>query len=241
VFVPFSLPPSILVADDGPSALEITRIVRAEGFHLAAVVNDPALYASQVARTRPALVIIDLAFGGDGIELLATTPAASRPWALYLSPHTDAETIERVLRADGAGFVAKPFAERQLAAAIRLSLGRAVEGRSATRTLAQIAELLRDFRVSAPFTRAADGAIELAHASELTAREREVVLAVTRHLRIARVARVLHISPHTVRNHLRSIYSKLDVHSVDELLDRVRRGMHTSHHDGRTGRGSRSS
>jgi DNA-binding NarL/FixJ family response regulator len=227
---------SILVADDGPSAQEIARILRGEGFHVSAVVNDPAVFPMQVARTRPALVITDLSFGGaDGIELIGATPTAFRPRVLYLSAHTDADTVERVLRADCAGLVAKPFSERQLVASVRLSLGRAVEARNAARMLAQIAELLRDFRAPTPPSRGLDSAAELAHEPELTAREREVVLAVTRHLRIARVARVLHISPHTVRNHLRSIYSKLDVHSVDELLDRVRRGMSGAGHDSRGG------
>ena len=224
----------ILVAEAAPTAQDIARIVRAEGLQVVATVTDPAQLALQIARTRPALAIIDVAFGGvDGIELLSAMPTSHRPRALYLSVDTDGETVDRVLRADGVGLLAKPFTDRQLAASVRLGLGRTIETRSAVRTLAQIAELVRDFRAPAPAPRALDPAIELPHELELTAREREVVLAVTRHLRIARVARVLHISPHTVRNHLRSIYSKLDVHSVDELLDRLPRSITAAGHDAR--------
>jgi len=40
--------------------------------------------------------------------------------------------------------------------------------------------------------------------------------------RVATVAKALFISRHTVRNHLRSIFSKLGVHSQPELLEHVR-------------------
>jgi DNA-binding CsgD family transcriptional regulator len=53
----------------------------------------------------------------------------------------------------------------------------------------------------------------------LTAREREVLDHVTRpHGSRAVAARALGISPHTVRNHLVSIYAKLDVNSPGQAL-----------------------
>ncbi len=56
----------------------------------------------------------------------------------------------------------------------------------------------------------------------LTAREREVVALMLRGLRIPSIARELHLSPHTVRNHLRTIFAKCDVSSQRELVDRLR-------------------
>ena len=37
-----------------------------------------------------------------------------------------------------------------------------------------------------------------------------------------RCARTLYLSEHTVRNHLKAIFRKLDAHSQTELLDRLR-------------------
>lgn len=54
--------------------------------------------------------------------------------------------------------------------------------------------------------------------SLLTAREQEVVLEFVAERSVATVARRMHLSEHTVRNHLKRAYAKLGVHSRDELV-----------------------
>jgi DNA-binding CsgD family transcriptional regulator len=56
----------------------------------------------------------------------------------------------------------------------------------------------------------------------LSKREREVLAHLVEGGRVATVAKALFVSPHTVRNHLRSIFAKLGVHSQPELLEHVR-------------------
>jgi DNA-binding NarL/FixJ family response regulator len=54
----------------------------------------------------------------------------------------------------------------------------------------------------------------------LTQKEREVIVAVIEHKGAPSkvIAADLHISPHTLRNHLATIYSKLDVRNRMDLL-----------------------
>lgn len=52
----------------------------------------------------------------------------------------------------------------------------------------------------------------------ITPREREIVCGLVCYRRLSRVAEVLGISVHTARNHLKSVFRKLNVHSQDELL-----------------------
>ena len=66
--------------------------------------------------------------------------------------------------------------------------------------------------------------IELPFDAVLTAREREVVVALARTGVLADVAGALFVSEHTVRNHLRSVYKKLGVRSQTELLSVMLRG-----------------
>jgi len=54
--------------------------------------------------------------------------------------------------------------------------------------------------------------------SDLSGREREILPALLRGRSASEVGEELFISPHTVRNHMKSIYKKLDVSSHLELL-----------------------
>ena len=59
----------------------------------------------------------------------------------------------------------------------------------------------------------------------LTAREIEVIELLLMGHRVTTIASMLFVSPHTVRNRLKSIFPKLGVHSQVELV-RLARGMH---------------
>ncbi len=56
----------------------------------------------------------------------------------------------------------------------------------------------------------------------LTVREREVLVHLVAGQRVPAIAAELHISQHTVRNHLKSIYRQLGVGNQSELIERVR-------------------
>jgi DNA-binding CsgD family transcriptional regulator len=59
----------------------------------------------------------------------------------------------------------------------------------------------------------------------LSQRERDVVHALCRGLRLTDIARVLGISNHTARNHLKHVFRKLGVHSQVELLSTIGRPL----------------
>lgn len=55
----------------------------------------------------------------------------------------------------------------------------------------------------------------------LSRRERDVVTQLLQGHRVVSIAELLEVSEHTVRNHLKSIFRKLGVHSQAELVDRL--------------------
>jgi DNA-binding NarL/FixJ family response regulator len=74
----------------------------------------------------------------------------------------------------------------------------------------------------------ADGVRDCARSDVLTRRERWIVASVVRHKGAPNkvIADDLHISGHTLRNHLASIYSKLGVHRrLDLVLYAIERGL----------------
>ena len=67
-------------------------------------------------------------------------------------------------------------------------------------------------------------AIPLHHPAlqDLSPRESEVLAVLVAGDRVPTIAKRLHISQHTVRNHLKSMFRKLEVGNQSELIDRVR-------------------
>lgn len=57
---------------------------------------------------------------------------------------------------------------------------------------------------------------------ELTTRQRQVVLVLLKFHSVSTVAHKLGVSPHTVRNHLRAVYRKLEVRSMAGLFTKLR-------------------
>lgn len=57
---------------------------------------------------------------------------------------------------------------------------------------------------------------------ELSPREHEVLVHLVAGDRVPSIAKHLHISPHTVRNHLKSMYRKLGVSTQSDLIQKVR-------------------
>jgi DNA-binding CsgD family transcriptional regulator len=65
-------------------------------------------------------------------------------------------------------------------------------------------------------------AIDEAVLEHLSQREKQVLAELLAGSRVPAIAKCLHISPHTVRNHLKSMYRKLGVGTQSELIERVR-------------------
>jgi PAS domain S-box-containing protein len=88
-------------------------------------------------------------------------------------------------------------------------------------TLGRIAIELHSICASGGF---AGPAVPLDHPAlaELSGRESEVLKHIMEGGRVPAIAQELHISPHTVRNHLKSIFRKLGVSSQAELIQHVR-------------------
>jgi DNA-binding CsgD family transcriptional regulator len=79
--------------------------------------------------------------------------------------------------------------------------------------------LARADRAAALYRRFPEMVIDPTLMSRLTFRELEIASLLLRGRRTPAIARALHLSPSTVRNHLSSIFAKAGVHSQQELLD----------------------
>jgi len=88
--------------------------------------------------------------------------------------------------------------------------------------LASVATRLQSLAFSATLSDRKAVPLDHPEMGELSARERETLVLLVDGLRVPAIAQQLFISPHTVRNHLKSIFRKVGVSSQRELIEWVR-------------------
>lgn len=215
-----SLPPPVLalVVEDLPPVSAWLKKLLEQRFpgvevHQADCVRDAReLIAGGL---RPELALVDLGLpDGDGTrvieQLTQTHPACV---VVVTTLFADDEHLFPALRAGAQGYLLKDQPEEKLS--------RALEGilRGEPPLSPAIAQrLLRAFQPSTP---TAESPVET-----LTPREREVLVLVSKGCRLPELAERLAISRHTVSDHLKNIYRKLNVNSrAEATLEAARLGL----------------
>ena len=156
----------------------------------------------------PALILSDIELPGrsgiEGVRLIRTRLPDAQ--VLMLSVYTDAARVVEAIAAGAVGYLVKSTPLSQLKEAL---LQVAAGGSPMSPGVARhIIERFQPARV------ASAGAA----AEQLSPREQEVVYWVEEGLSYKLIALKLFISPETVRNHIRTIYRKLEINSKGELL-----------------------
>jgi DNA-binding NarL/FixJ family response regulator len=185
------------------------------------------------AHSSPDVIVMDIAATSDADasrELFDLALGHGTPIVCLLAA-PDRETLERAADCHAAACVVKPYTERQLAcavlfAAIQAQRALPVEHSRRMTTeekLRAIAAVVNDLpaveeqlltRPARMQPMAASGPVD-----PLSARERQIVDLLANGARVVTIARRLQLSPHTVRNHLKSVFRKLNVHGQHELFE----------------------
>lgn len=221
----------LIVEDDVIVAEDLSRGLRACGYEVAgyAVSSDEAIDLVQSAT--PDLILMDVALGEglDGITLARTIANRNDIPIVFVTAHSADAMVDEAVRAGAAGYIVKPFQIRQVTAAIKVALQRHADGHRVDQVQDRAASPGGPFAARMQRVQAllSDETVWTADhpgspkAVRITAREREIMRGLVCFRRLSTVASQLGISVHTARNHLKSIFRKLDVHSQDELLQCV--------------------
>ncbi len=114
----------LIVEDEGIVAEDLASKVRQLGYEVAGMARSGE-EAVQLARDlRPALVLMDIRLTGamDGIEAAQAIHNAYKIPVLFLTAHSDADTVERARQTEAFGYILKPFDERDLRIQIEMAL-----------------------------------------------------------------------------------------------------------------------
>ncbi|WP_457189798.1 response regulator [Nocardioides sp. P5_E3] len=204
----------ILLVDDHPLFLDGVRAALTGTGDLEVVGEAPNV-AEAVARAAelvPDVVLMDLNLpDASGVEATARILAA-RPESrvLMMTMSADDDAVVAAMRAGARGYIVKGTGRDELLHAIRtVAAGGAVFSPT-------VADRLGRF-----FTGLAVGGGREAF-PQLTGRELEVLDLVARGLENRRIARELHLSDKTVRNHVSNVMAKLDVEDRSAAIARAR-------------------
>ncbi|MCB1029979.1 MAG: response regulator transcription factor [Acidimicrobiales bacterium] len=208
----------LMLADDHRMLREgLRRSLTDEGLDVVAEASDGE-EAVQVASTvLPDVILMDVTMPEvDGVE--ATRRIHQRHPEIrivMLTMHADQSVIAEALRAGASGYLVKDCSIEEIAEAVRLA---ANENSSLSPELANA--MLKEVR------QLDSGSGEVDAEQLVTKREIEVLQLIADGCSTPEVAEQLYISQKTVKNHLASIYHKLDARDrTQAVLQAVRMGI----------------
>jgi len=210
--------PRLLLVDDHKLLRQgLRRAVEEAGFDVVGEAGDGEEAVRLAVQLRPDLVLMDVTMPVlDGIEatrrLRHSAPEAR---VVILTMHGEEETVDRALRAGAVAYLLKDCSTDQVAETLR-----AVHAGDTDLS----ADLARSLLAELPGPQ--DPGPMAAPATSLSQREVEVLQLFADGCSTVEVGERLYISAKTVKNHLVSIYEKLDARDrTQAVLTAVRMGI----------------
>lgn len=200
---------SVILVDDHTMLRQgIRRALESEGIKVVAEASDGAEAIRLALEHKPDVVLMDVSMPGmDGVEAARRlVEADGRQRVVMLTMHIDRDIIDRAIRAGAVGYLTKDSSISEVILAIQLAANgdRPMSPRLAA---AMLDEARREDAL-------------------ISAREEEVLQLVADGYGTNEIAERLYISGKTVKNHLASIYEKLNARDrTQAVLMAVKMGI----------------
>ena len=206
----------LMLADDHRMLREgLSRSMTEHGFDVVGEARDGVEAVNMAYSLTPDVVLMDVSMPEmDGVEacrqVRASVPATK---VVMLTMHADQEVLANAIRAGACGYLVKDCSTEEIAEAVRMASNgdTALSPQLAASMLDEVRKLdmapTREDRV-------------------VTKREEEVLQLIADGCSTSEVAEQMYISQKTVKNHLASIYQKLDARDrTQAVLQAVRMGI----------------
>ncbi|MBI2853418.1 MAG: response regulator transcription factor [Chloroflexi bacterium] len=209
----------VLVDDHTLIRQAIARaLAQVEGFQVVGQAGTAEEALDLVARHPPHVVLMDISM--PGIGGLAATEVIRKTYpqvgVLILTVHDREDYLFIALRAGASGYILKGADIDELIEAIQT-----VQKGNVYIYPSMIPKLVSDH-----LHWVETGGTEADELKRLSLREREILKLIAEGLGKSEIARILCLSPHTVRRHREHIMEKLNLHSRSELIGlAIRRGL----------------
>lgn len=202
----------LLLADDHRMLREtLKRSMQDEGFDVVGEASDGVEAVALAAEHRPDVALMDVTMPElDGVEATRRIVEANPEIrVVMLTMHADQDVVAAAIRAGAVGYLVKDCSFDEVADAVRAAID------DSTSVSTDLARSMLDV---------ARGLTDGDHA--VTKREIDVLQLIADGCSTPEVAEQLYISQKTVKNHLASIYAKLDARDrTQAVLQAVRMGI----------------
>jgi DNA-binding NarL/FixJ family response regulator len=200
---------SVILVDDHTMLRQgIRRALESEGIKVVGEASDGAAAIRLALEHKPDVVLMDVSMPGmDGVEAARRlVEADGRQRVVMLTMHIDRDVIDRAIRAGAVGYLTKDSSISEVILAIQLAAN-GDRPMSPKLAAAMLDEARRDDAL-------------------ISAREEEVLQLVADGYGTNEIAERLYISGKTVKNHLASIYEKLNARDrTQAVLMAVKMGI----------------
>jgi DNA-binding NarL/FixJ family response regulator len=207
----------LMLADDHKMLREgLRRSMTDAGFEVVAEAGDGVEAVRLAAEVNPDVILMDVTMPNcDGVEACRQVKASGSPVRIVmLTMHADQEVLGNAIRAGAIGYLTKDSSIREIEDAVRM----AAEGDTVLSPQLARSMLAEVRRIDAPSAHEDDHIV--------SKREEEVLQLIADGCSTPEVAERLFISQKTVKNHLASIYQKLDARDrTQAVLQAVRMGI----------------
>jgi len=211
---------TVLLADDHRMLRDsLRRSLDEHGFVVVGEAADGAEAVRLAQSLRPDVILMDVSMPAlDGVEATRQiSRLAPDSQVVMLTMHADGDVMARAIQAGAVGYLVKDCSIDDVVATVRL----AASGESAL-SPGLASSMLAEVKKTANSA----GTADTADTPTISAREEEVLQLVADGLSLPEVAAALFISVKTVKNHLASIYAKLDARDrTQAVLRAVRMGI----------------
>ncbi len=208
----------LLLADDHRMLREgLRRSMSDAGFEVVGEATDGVEAVTLAARLLPDVILMDVTMPNcDGVEACRQVKEAGiRSSVEMLTMHADQDVLANAIRAGASGYLTKDCSTREIAEAVRM----AAEGETVLSPQLARSMLEEVRRIDEPTASEEPDKV-------VSKREEEVLQLIADGCSTPEVAAQLYISQKTVKNHLASIYQKLDARDrTQAVLQAVRMGI----------------
>lgn len=114
----------LLVEDEGIVARDLEESLTRLGYQIAGIASEGTQAVTMVEKLQPELVVMDVSLRGevDGIQAARLIQERSYVPIIFLTGHSDDETLQRAVRTNPLGYLIKPFQEAELHSTIEVAI-----------------------------------------------------------------------------------------------------------------------